>query len=258
MADGFMHSWRQVTARYAQPDRRRALGQLLNTGLPFVALLAVLGWAFDSGAWWVLPLAIPGGALLIRLFMIQHDCGHGSFFRARWANDLVGRAIGVLTLTPYLYWRRAHNEHHASSGNLDRRGQGDITTLTVREYLSLPRWRRLAYRAYRHPLVLFGIGPAYQFLVRHRIPTGHPLRQWRDWLSILGTNLALGLVVVVALLLGAGAFLLGYLPVMLVAASMGVWLIHVQHQFEDAYWESGSAGASRPRRSRAARSMTCP
>lgn len=239
MPDGIKHSWRQITARYAEPDRRRALMQLLNTGLPFATLLAAMTWAVEYGAWWALALAVPAACLLIRLFMIQHDCGHGSFFRSRWANDLVGRVIGVLTLTPYVYWRRAHNYHHAGSGNLDRRGEGAITTLTVREYLALPLWRRLAYRAYRHPLVLFGIGPAYQFLLRHRIPTGHPLRQWRDWLSILGTNLALGLIVLVVLLLGGGAFLIGYLPVTLLAGSMGVWLFHVQHQFEDAYWEEG-------------------
>jgi acyl-lipid omega-6 desaturase (Delta-12 desaturase) len=241
MSDGIKHSWRQITARYAQPDRRRAFLQLLNTALPFLALLAGMTWALEIGAWWALALAVPAAGLLLRLFMIQHDCGHGSFFRARWANDLVGRAIGVLTLTPYVYWRRAHNSHHAGSGNLDRRGEGAITTLTVREYLALPLWRRLAYRAYRHPLVLFGIGPAYQFLLRHRVPTGHPLREWRDWLSILGTNLALGAVIAGAFLLGIDLFLIGYLPVMLLAASIGVWLFHVQHQFEDAYWEQGAS-----------------
>ena len=237
MSDVIKQTSRQITARYAQPDRRRALLQLLNTGLPFLALLAAMTWGLDRGIWWAMLLAVPAAGLLLRLFMIQHDCGHGTFFRARWGNDLLGRAIGVLTLTPYGYWRRAHNTHHATSGNLDRRGDGAITTLTMREYLALPAWRRLAYRAYRHPLVLFGVGPAYQFLLRHRIPTGHPLRRWRDWLSILGTNLALGGIVAAAFLLGIDAFLLGYLPVMLLAASIGVWLFHVQHQFEDTYWE---------------------
>jgi len=237
MSDTIRHPLRQMAARYAEPDGRRALQQLLNTGLPFLALLAAMTWALEHGLWWMLLFAVPAAGLLIRLFMIQHDCGHGAFFRARWANNLVGRVVGVLTLTPYLYWRQAHNVHHATSGNLDRRGEGAIITLTVNEYLALPAWRRLAYRAYRHPLVLFGVGPAYQFLLRHRIPTGHPLRQWREWLSILGTNLALAAIILAALLLGIEALLLSYLPVMLLAASAGVWLFHVQHQFETTYWE---------------------
>jgi acyl-lipid omega-6 desaturase (Delta-12 desaturase) len=229
---------RQVVTRYARPDARRALFQLLNTALPFAALLAAMAWGVDQGAWLALLLALPAAGLLVRLFMFQHDCGHGAFFRSRWANDLVGRAIGVLTLTPYQYWRRQHAMHHATSGNLDRRGAGDISTLTVREYLSRSFLGRLAYRAYRHPLVLFGVGPAYQFLIRHRIPTGHPLREWRDWLSIVGTNLVIAVIVLLAFKLGAAALLLGYLPVMLVAASVGIWLFYVQHQFEHAYWET--------------------
>jgi omega-6 fatty acid desaturase (delta-12 desaturase) len=237
MRDDIRASWRQITARYARPDWRRAALQLLNTALPFAALLAAMAWSLDRGLWAALLLAIPAAGLLIRLFMIQHDCGHGSFFRSRWANDLVGALIGVLTLTPYQYWRRCHAAHHATSGNLDRRGVGDISTLTVREYLSRSAWGRAAYRLYRHPLVLFGVGPAYQFLIRHRIPTGHPLREWRIWLSIIGTNVMLAAIVLVAFKLGAAAFLLGYLPVMLLAATMGIWLFFVQHQFEEAYWE---------------------
>jgi acyl-lipid omega-6 desaturase (Delta-12 desaturase) len=237
MCDRPTLSLREIAARYARPDHRRAVLQLLNTGLPFAVLIGAMTWALENGAWWALALAVPSAGLLVRMFMIQHDCGHGSFFRARWANDLVGRVIGVLTLTPYLYWQRSHARHHATSGNLDRRGPGEITTLTVREYLLLPRWRRLAYRTYRHPLVLFGIGPAYQFLLRHRVPPGHPLREWRSWLSTLGTNLTLGVIVAVALLLGIDTILIGYLLVMISAASIGVWLFHVQHQFEATYWE---------------------
>jgi omega-6 fatty acid desaturase (delta-12 desaturase) len=175
----------------------------------------------------------------VRLFIIQHDCGHGSFFASRRANDLLGRALGVLTLTPYAFWRRSHAVHHATSGNLSRRGDGDITTLTVREYFAQPRWRRLGYRLYRHPIVLFGIGPAWQFLLRHRIPTGHPVRHARSWASILGTNAALAAVLAgLAVAVGPLPVLLGYLPVMVLAASIGVWLFYVQHQFEDTYWEA--------------------
>jgi acyl-lipid omega-6 desaturase (Delta-12 desaturase) len=172
----------------------------------------------------------------VRLFMIQHDCGHGSFFRRRWANDWTGRAIGVLTLTPYGYWRRSHAVHHASSGNLDRRGIGDITTWTVREYIARPRWRRLAYRLYRHPLVMFGIGPAYLFLVQQRIPSGQ-LLEWRSWLSPMATNAAIAMLATsIIWFVGVGPFLLVQIPIILLAASIGVWLFYVQHQFEETVW----------------------
>jgi len=200
----------------------------------------VCGIYFDI--WPAMALAVPAAFLLVRLFIIQHDCGHGSFFKSRRANDLVGKAIGVLTLTPYVYWRNEHATHHATSGNLDKRGVGDISTLTVREYLARSAWGRFLYRLYRNPLVLFGIGPTWQFMIRHRIPTGNPLRKWREWGSILGTNATIGgILVIVALSIGLGPFLLAYLPVMACAASIGVWLFYVQHQFEDAYWERAPA-----------------
>jgi omega-6 fatty acid desaturase (delta-12 desaturase) len=231
-------SWREIIARHAKPDTRRGVVQLLNTGLPFLTLTAALIYGVYRDFWPALVLGVPAAALLVRLFMIQHDCGHGSFFRARWANNLVGRILGVLTLTPYGFWRRRHAVHHATSGNLDRRGTGDITTLTVGEYLALSPWQRFCYRLYRHPLVLFGIGPTFLFLIRHRIPTGNPFRgEARSWLSILGTNAAIAAVVVpVMLLVGVGPFVVAYMPVFLAAASIGVWLFYVQHQFEDVYW----------------------
>jgi omega-6 fatty acid desaturase (delta-12 desaturase) len=188
-----------------------------------------------------LAIAVPAAGFLVRLFMIQHDCGHGSFFRQRLANDWVGRAISVLTLTPYDYWRRSHAVHHASSGNLERRGVGDISTLTVGEYLALPRWRRIAYRLYRHPLVMFGLGPAYLFLVQHRYPAGEALRNWRSWLSPMATNAAIALAMVAAMwLVGMRPFLLVHLPIILLASSIGVWLFYVQHQFEDTFWARAS------------------
>jgi omega-6 fatty acid desaturase (delta-12 desaturase) len=231
--------WREIIGPYAKPDARRGIIQLLNTGLPFLALVAAMLCGLDHDTWPALLLALPAAALLIRLFIIQHDCGHGSFFKARWANDLLGRVIGVLTLTPYTFWRRSHAIHHATSGNLSRRGVGDVDTLTVREYLARPWWGRLAYRLYRHPLVMFVVGPAYQFLLRHRVPTGHPIRQWANWLSVLGTNAALAaIVLLMAFTIGLVPFLVGYLPVILLAGSIGMWLFYVQHQFEDTYWEA--------------------
>jgi omega-6 fatty acid desaturase (delta-12 desaturase) len=234
-------SWQKIVAPYARPDLRRALAQLLDTGLPFLLLMVALLCGAKYHPWLTLPLAVPAALFLVRLFIIQHDCGHGSFFASRRANDLLGRALGVLTLTPYAFWRKAHAVHHASSGNLDRRGTGDIDTLTVREYLSQPVWRRLLYRIYRHPVVLFGLGPIYIFVIRNRIPVGDSLRHRKIWGSIVGTNAALAAIVLLLLLTaGVRAFMLGYLPVILLAASIGIWLFYVQHQFENAYWATGS------------------
>ena len=148
---------------------------------------ADVGCPIRSGFWWLtLLLAVPAAGFLVRLFMIQHDCGHGAFFRHRLANDWIGRVLGVLTLTPYDFWRRTHAIHHATSGNLERRGIGDIDTLTVREYLALSRWGRLRYRLYRHPAVMFGVGPAYLFILQHRLPVGLMRGGWQPWLSTHG------------------------------------------------------------------------
>ena len=233
--------WQEIVAPYARANHRRALTQLLNTGLPFLLLMAALIYSAGNYPWLTLPLAPPAVFLLVRLFAIQHDCGHGSFFASRLANDFLGRVIGLVTLTPYAFWRNSHAIHHATSGNLDRRGVGDITTMTVREYATLPLWRRFLYRAYRHPFVLFGLGPIYFFGIRNRIPTGNPFRHKKIWTSILGTNATLAAIVVLMVLtVGARAFMLAYLPVILLAASIGIWLFYIQHQFEHAYWMPGA------------------
>jgi omega-6 fatty acid desaturase (delta-12 desaturase) len=174
--------------------------------------------------------------------MIQHDCGHGAFFRGRRANDWVGRVIGVLTLTPYDYWRRTHALHHATSGNLDRRGFGDIETLTVAEFRAKTAWQRFRYRLYRHPVVMFGLAPAYLFLLHHRLPVGLMRDGWRPWMSPMATNA--GVVVLGAAIIwpvGLGPFLLVQAPITLLAASIGIWLFYVQHQFEETYWEHDEA-----------------
>jgi omega-6 fatty acid desaturase (delta-12 desaturase) len=193
-----------------------------------------------AGYWLTLLAAIPTAGFLVRLFMIQHDCGHGALFSGRRVNDWVGRVIGVLTLTPYDYWRCAHALHHAGSGNLDRRGFGDIDTLTVQEYLALSRLQRLRYRLYRHPLVMFGIGPAYLFMIQHRLPLGVLLKGRLPWFSTMLTNAGiLGASLGVILVVGLEAFLLIQLPLVLIAASAGVWLFYVQHQFEATHWSRG-------------------
>ena len=227
----------RTLACYREPNHLRSIVEIAITILPFVLLWAIMWFALDLGYWLGLLFAVPAAGFLVRLFMIQHDCGHGAFFRSRLANDWVGRVIGVLTLTPYDCWRRAHAIHHATSGNLDRRGVGDIDTLTVREYLSRSRWARLRYRIYRHPFVMFGVGPAYLFLLQQRLPVGLMRGGWQPWLSTMATNFAILLIGAAMIwLVGLGPFLLVHLPIMLLGASIGVWLFYVQHQFGDTFW----------------------
>ena len=230
--------WAQAVAPFRRASAVRGAFELAMTFPPFVAIWTAMMIAAHHGQFWLsLALAPFAAGLLVRLFMIQHDCGHGAFFRHRLANDWIGRALGVLTLTPYDFWKRTHAIHHATSGNLDHRGIGDVDTLTVREYLALPRWRRLMYRFYRHPAVMFGLGPAYLFVLRHRLPFGLMRDGWRPWLSTMGTNAAIAIIVAVLVwLIGVGPFLLVHGPIMLLAAAMGVWLFYVQHQFEQTKW----------------------
>ena len=230
--------WAQVLSRYREPSHGRSIFEIAVTILPFVGLWALAWAAVHFGYWWLSPVFwILGAGFLARLFMIQHDCGHGAFFRHRLANDWVGRVLGVVTLTPYDVWRRTHAMHHAGAGHLERRGVGDIDTLTVREYEARSFWGRLRYRLYRHPFVMFVLGPAYQFVLRHRFPIGPNGSKWQTWVSPMATNLATAAVVAALIwFIGLGPFLLVHLPITLLAASIGVWLFYVQHQFEDTYW----------------------
>jgi omega-6 fatty acid desaturase (delta-12 desaturase) len=224
---------------YRIPSSARSSAELVITLVPLALLWSAAWFVFWLGYPWVTPLfAIPAAGFLVRLFMIQHDCGHGAFFRRRSTNDWVGRIIGVLTLTPYDYWRRTHAMHHATAGNLDRRGIGDVDTLTVEEYRSRSHWGRLRYRVYRHPLVMFGIGPFYLFFVQHRLPLGLMSAGWEPWISTMATNAAIAaLSFAAAWLIGWDALLLIQVPTMLLAAAAGVWLFYVQHQFEQTSWE---------------------
>ncbi|MGH6771706.1 MAG: fatty acid desaturase [Xanthobacteraceae bacterium] len=234
-------NWTQTLARYREPSHARSIVEIAITLGPLVALWIAAWAAYHFGYWWLsLLIAVPAAGFLVRLFMIQHDCGHGAFFRHRAANDWVGRVIGVLTLTPYDFWRHSHAVHHATSGNLDRRGLGDIHTLTVREYVSKSRWGRFCYRLYRHPIVMFGIGPAYLFILQQRLPVGMMRGGWQPWLSTMATNSAIGLVVATLIwFVGIGPFLLVHLPITLIAGSVGVWLFYVQHQFDPTFWARG-------------------
>jgi len=223
-------------ASYQRPNHRRSIIEILVTAVPLAALWGLALFAVNHGWWWGVLLTLPAAAFLVRLFMIQHDCGHAAFFRSPKANAWTGRIIGVLTATPYDYWRRTHAIHHATSGNLDRRSLGAVDTLTVEEYRARPWLLRAAYRLYRHPLVMFGLGPCYMFVLQGPRPN-IMMRESRAWLSVVGNNLGLALLIVPQILLaGPVAFLAVHLPIVVLAASIGVWLFYVQHQFEGAHW----------------------
>ena len=229
--------WNRVLEPYVGADTWRSARQLAASVIPFVLLWWLMLRSLEVGYWLTLLLAVPAAGFMMRMFMIQHDCGHGSFFKSRAARDWVGRSIGVVLLTPYDYWKRTHAYHHAHSGDLDFRGFGDVDTVTVREYLSRPRWRRLAYRLYRHPLVLFGIAPFYQFMIKHRYPWDIPRSWTQAWRSVWWTNVALvGVLAVMWATIGLERFLLVQLPMTFIASAVGIWMFYVQHQYEDTYW----------------------
>jgi len=230
--------WVRILAQYREPVEWRSVFELVVTFVPFALLWAAAWWALSIGYWLAFAISVPAAAFLVRLFMIQHDCGHGAFFKDRIVNNWVGRALGILTLTPYDVWRRGHAIHHASSGNLDKRGVGDIHTKTVREYQALSLRDRLIYRLYRHPIALFVVFPTYVFLLQNRLPVGFMADGWKYWASAMGTNAATAVLVgVLIYFIGLVPFLLIYLPVSLMAAAAGIWLFYVQHQFQDTYWD---------------------
>jgi omega-6 fatty acid desaturase (delta-12 desaturase) len=229
--------WRSVVSRYQRPDTRRALTQLATTLVPLAAVFFLMYRSVALSYWMTLLLALPAAGLLVRTFIIMHDCAHGSFFPSKRANTVIGWVTGVLTLTPFGQWRHEHSLHHASSGDLDRRGHGDVDTLTVREYEMLSRGARLRYRLIRNPLVLFGLGPIH-FVLTNRIPPRGPDATPRQRRSVWGTNaLIVAVIAAAATWIGFRAVLLVYGPAMYLAAAAGIWLFYVQHQFEGTYWK---------------------
>jgi omega-6 fatty acid desaturase (delta-12 desaturase) len=230
-------AWGQMLGPYRTPRILRSIFELLVTALPFAVLWTLMWAALSVGYWLCLLLALPTACFLLRLFMIQHDCGHGACFAQRATNDWVGRIIGVFTLTPYSFWLRAHALHHAGVGNLDHRGSGDIITLTTDEYAALRPPQRLIYRLYRSPFVMFGLIPVYLFVLHQRLPVGQMRSGREPWVSTMGTNAAIaGVAAVMILLIGLGPFLLVQGPLVVVCSSLAVWFFYVQHQFEDTLW----------------------
>ena len=231
--------WQTLVAKYQQPEIRKSVWQIINSFSGFLLGWVLMYFSLGVGYWLTLLLAVPTAGFVVRMFIIQHDCGHGSFFKNRKANTWVGTAASLFTMTPYRYWRRNHAIHHAHHAELEERGIGDVWTLTVEEYFSSPWIKRAVYRVFRNPFFLFVIAPGFNFILIQRLPLGggDKLRP-AERNSVWWTNLALaGMVIGAGLLIGFKAMLLVELPVIILAASVGTWLFYVQHQFERTYWE---------------------
>jgi omega-6 fatty acid desaturase (delta-12 desaturase) len=228
-------AWAALVAKYQTPNAWKSIGQACNTFIPFFLLWYLMYLSLDYSYWLTLALALPAAGLLVRIFIIQHDCGHGSFFKSNRLNDFWGILTGLLVFTPYYAWRHNHAVHHASVANLDKRGVGDVMTATVREYLAMPWYQKLWYRVFRHPLVMLTIGPLLIFLIVSRFPS--QAGGSRERASVWWTNLALaGMVAGMSALIGLKAYVLIQLPVLALAASAGVWMFYVQHNFDGTYW----------------------
>lgn len=237
----------QHCAQYEGADNKLAVRQLANTLIPFFALCGIMIYSFSSAYWLTALLTIPASFLLVRIFIIQHDCGHGSFTTSRKWNNRIGRAMSVLTWTPYDFWRKTHNMHHASSGNLDNRGFGSIETITVEEYENLPSNLKSWYRTYRNPYIMLLLGTPFFIIVGQRFAHAEPfpfaevkkkVTFNQIWKSVFGLNAALVLTYgALGLVFGFAPVLLTYLPIVVGTAIIGGWLFFIQHQFEDAHWE---------------------
>jgi len=228
--------WQEAVARYASPDLRRSVWQVVNTLVPFFGLWYLMIRSLEIGYWLTLLLAVPTAGFMMRTFIIFHDCGHGSYFKSRRANNVLGIITGLINFTPYYRWRHEHAIHHATAGDLDRRGVGDVYTMTVREYIEAPWWKRFGYRVFRNPVAMFLFGPIIMFVFVQRIPGPNLGR--RELASLWWTNLALAIIIgTLCLLIGWQTYLLVQVPVMILGAGAGVWMFYVQHNFDPTYWE---------------------
>jgi acyl-lipid omega-6 desaturase (Delta-12 desaturase) len=231
-------NWREAVVHFQNSDLRSSLWQMLNTIGPYFILWYLAYRSLEISYVLTLPIAFVAALFAFRTFIIFHDCGHGSFFKSRRANDFVGVLTGIITFTPYYAWRHSHAVHHATSGDLDRRGIGDVWTLTYDEYQTLPRWKQVGYRLYRNPFIIFVIGPAIDFVVLQRLPYMNASDRPREKNSVTWTNLALlGILIGMSATIGLKEYVLVQLPIIAFASSLGVWFFYVQHQYENVYWE---------------------
>jgi acyl-lipid omega-6 desaturase (Delta-12 desaturase) len=229
--------WRDALAPFAQPDLGRSVLDLATSVVPYLVLLVLMYLAVDSSFLLVLALTVPAAGFLLRTFIVFHDCAHGSFLPSKRANAWLGTALGLLVYESFLSWRHSHAVHHATAGDLDRRGVGDVHTLTVAEYRALSARGRVGYRLFRNPLVMFGLGPLYALVLHPRLVPRSARPRIRR--SVITTNVALAVVAAaLCLVVGWREFLLVQTPSILLAGAAGVWLFYVQHQFEDTYWQS--------------------
>lgn len=230
-------SWKNMLANYQTSHTLKSVWQLLNSFIPFFITWYLMFLSVEYSYWLTLLLAIPEAGFLVRIFIIQHDCGHGSFFKSKKANNIVGLFCSFFTWTPYFYWRKGHGIHHANAGNLEGRGIGDVYTITVKEYLQKSKWERIKYRLYRHPLFLFLFIPAIVFIIWYRFPTSKNKALKKVEPNVYWTDLVLILLVGTMIwLVSLKMFLLIQLPIIFISTSIGNWLFYVQHQFEETYW----------------------
>ena len=228
--------WQGIVSKYAYPETWRSIWQVCNSVIPFILMWYVMYRSLAVGYWLTLLLAIPTGGFMVRCFIIFHDCCHGSFFRTMKANDRLGLVLGVLVITPFYQWKHSHAIHHATAGDLDRRGIGDVYTMTVQEYLAAPWYKKVGYRIMRNPMILFTIGSFIVFTVTHRFFEKSAGKRERS--SVIWTNIAIAAVIGwIMLEVGWAAFLLVEVPILMVTCGAGVWLFYVQHNFDPTYWE---------------------
>lgn len=228
--------WKKIVAPHTKPSQSRATWQVVNSIGSYLALWVVMYFTLAISYWLTFAIALLAGAILVRIFIIFHDCGHGSFFKSRRANNILGFISGVLTFTPFSHWKWEHSVHHSACGDLDRRGTGDVWTMTVEEYLCAPLWKRSLYRFVRNPFILFIFAPLYLFIIRERFSTAGA--KTRDRKSVWATNLAILLIAAALIpIFGWGPYLLIQLTTISISSISGVWLFYVQHQFEGVYWE---------------------
>ena len=231
-------SWMEIVSKYNFSDPLKSWWQLINSVIPYLLLWVAMVWSLEITYWLTLLLAIPASGFLVRIFIIFHDCGHGSFFKSQRLNRIVGIITGLLAFTPYHKWHHDHKEHHATVGNLDKRGTGDVMTLTIEEFLSQSKWNRFKYRFYRHPLFLFGIAPFLVFVFQNRLSKKYMNSRERLYLHL--TNLALMTTIILSMwAMGWKAYLIIQLPVLYIASVHGVWLFYIQHQYEHVVWTRG-------------------